>query len=207
MFAINDLSHGSRTVVAEYAGDTNFAGTTNALAQNQVINTPPVAGNLTIQRNPLLSVKVKLSTLLANASDADGDALNLTVSSTSASNATVTVSGGWVFYTPAAGFTNTDAFTYTITDGQGSSATGTVSVSIQADTVPSQNLAITDLGGGSFLINGNGIPGYTYRLQYSDAVVPFAWQDIGSLTADSTGKFTYTDTAGAPTRFYRTVYP
>jgi len=206
-FAANNLSHGSHTVVAEYAGDTNFAGTTNALAQNQVINTPPVAGNLTIQRNPLLSVKVRLSTLLTNASDADGDPLNMTVSSVSASNATVTVSGGWVFYTPAVGFTNADSFTYTITDGQGGSATGTVTVAIQVDNAQSQNLTITDLGNGSFLINGSGIPGYTYRLQYSDTIAPFTWQDISNMTADSVGRFGYPDTTGASTRYYRTVYP
>ena len=206
-FTTNNLALGSHTVVAEYAGSTDFAGTTNSLAQNQVINTPPVAGNLTIERNPLLSVKVRLSTLLANASDADGDTLGITVSSMSASNATVTVSGGWVFYTPAAGFTNADAFTYTITDGRGGSATGTVTVAIQVDNAPSQNLTITDLGGGSFRVNGSGIPGYSYRLQYSDAVSPFVWQNISSLTADSTGKFTYTDTSGSSARFYRTVCP
>jgi len=206
-FTTSTLALGSHTVVAEYAGSVDFTGTTNSLAQNQVINTPPVAGNDTLQRNPLLAVKVRLSTLLANDSDADGDTLNITVSSTSASNATVTVSGGWVFYTPAAGFTNADAFTYTITDGRGGSATGTVTVAILVDNTQSQNLTITDLGGGSFRVNGSGIPGYTYRLQYSDTVAPFAWQDIGSMTADSIGKFGYTDTTGAPTRYYRTVYP
>jgi subtilisin-like proprotein convertase family protein len=206
-FTTNSLAHGSHTVVAEYAGDLNFTGTTNSLAQDQVINTPPVAGNLTITRNPALSVKVRLSTLLANASDADGDTLNISVSSISASNATITVSGGWVFYTPPAGFTNADSFTYTVTDGHGGSATGTVTVAIQVDNTPSQNLVITPLGGNQYLINASGIPGYTYRLQYSDVIGPFVWQDIESVTADSTGKFSYTDTSGSPMRFYRTVYP
>ena len=206
-FTANTLALGSHTVVAEYAGDSNFAGTTNALAQNQDINTPPVAGNDTIERNPLLSVKVRLATLLANDSDADGDTLTPTVNSTSANGATITVNGGWVFYTPATGFTNADSFTYTITDGRGGSATGTVTVAIQVNDAPSQNLTIADLGGGSFLINGNGIVGYTYRLQYSDSTSPFDWQDLASVTADSTGKFTYTDTSGSSARFYRTVRP
>jgi large repetitive protein len=206
-FTTNNLALGAHTVVAEYAGGVDFTGTTNSLAQDQVINTPPVAGNDTIQRNPLLTVKVRLATFLANDSDADGDTLGITVSPTSASNATVTVSGGWVFYTPAAGFTNADAFTYTITDGRGGSATGTVIVAIQVDNAPSQNLTITDLGGGSFRINGSGIVGYTYRLQASDTIAPFTWQTLSSMTADSTGKFTYTDTSGSSGRFYRTVYP
>jgi hypothetical protein len=208
-FTTNTLALGSHTVVAEYAGDLNFTGTTNSLAQNQVINTPPVAGNDTIERNPLTSVKVRLSTLLANDSDADSDPLNITVSSTSASNATIRVSGAFVFYTPPVGFTNADSFTYTITDGRGGSATGMVTVAIHVDNEPSQNLTITALGGDLFRIEGSGIPGRTYRLQYSDTIAPFTWQDIvgGSVTADSIGKFEYTDTSTAPMRFYRSVSP
>jgi subtilisin-like proprotein convertase family protein len=206
-FTTNNLAHGVHTVAAEYAGDGNFIGTTNALAQNQIINTPPVAGNVTITRNPALSVKVQLATLLANASDADGDTLSISVSSLSASNATITVSGGWVFYTPPAGFTNADSFTYTVTDGYGGSATGTVTVAVPVDNSQSQNLTITALGGGSYLINGSGIPGYTYHLQYSDTMGPFNWQTIESVTANSIGAFQYTDTTGSPMRFYRTVYP
>ncbi len=208
-FATSTLAHGSHTVSAEYAGDVNFTGTTNALAADQVINTPPVAGNDTITRNPLLSVKVPLATLLASDSDADGDPLSITVSSTSASNATITVSGGWVFYTPPVGFTNADSFTYTITDGHGGSTTGTVTVALQVDENPSQNLTITALGENVYQIDGSGIPGYTYRLQSSDTSSPFTWLDLigGSLTADATGKFQYQDTTTAPVRFYRTVYP
>jgi len=206
-FTTNGLAHGSHTVVAEYAGDLNFTGTTNSLAVNQVINTPPVAGNDTIERNPALSVKVRLTVLLTNDSDADGDPVTPTVSTTSANGGTIRVSGGFVFYTPPAGFTNADSFTYTITDGHGGSAIGTVTVAVPVDNTQSQNLTITDLGGGSMLINGSGIPGYTYRLQYSDVTGPFIWQDLMGVTADGTGKFSYTDTSAAPMRFYRTVYP
>jgi subtilisin-like proprotein convertase family protein len=208
-FTLNTLAHGSHTVVAEYAGDANFIGTTNSLAQNLVINTPPVAGNLTIERNPLTCVKVRLSALLTNAYDADGDTLSLSVSPTSANNATLTTCGKWVIYTPAAGFTNADAFTYTVTDGHGGSATGTVTVAIQVDNAPSQNLVITALGNNQYRIDGSGIAGDTYRLQYTDTLSPFNWQDLtdGSVTADSTGKFTFIDTTEAPTRFYRSVYP
>ena len=208
-FSTTNLSHASHTVLAEYAGDLNFVGTTNSLAQNEVINTPPVAGNDTIYRNPTTSAKVRLATLLSNDSDADGDTLTITVGAASASNATIRVSGGWVFYTPPSGFTNADSFTYSITDGHGGSATGTVTVALLIDNTPSQNLTITALGSGSYSINGNGIPGYTYRLQYSDSSSPFNWLDItnGSVTADDTGKFQYTDTGASAMRYYRSVYP
>jgi hypothetical protein len=147
--------------------------------------------------------------LLAKASDADSDGLSISVSTNSANGGTVSVSGGWVFYAPASGFTNADSFTYTVTDGQGGSATGTVTVAILVDTAPGQNLAATDLGNGSFRIDGNGIADRTYRLQYTDSLTPADWQDLagGSVAADSAGKFQYTDTGGSSSRHYRTVWP
>ena len=208
-FATNNLAHGSHTVVAEYAGNANFGGSTNTLSPVQVINTPPVAGGDTIERYPAQGVKVRLAELLGKASDADSDTLTITVSPASASNNTVTVSGAWVFFTPASGFTNADSFTYTVTDGHGGSATGTVTVAIKVDNAPSQNLVIVNLDNGSFRIDGNGIPGRTYRLQSATTLSPANWQDIsgGSVTADTVGKFEYTDTPGEGSRFYRTVYP
>lgn len=208
-FTTNNLALGSHTVVAEYAGSVNFIGTTNSLTPNQVINTPPIAGNDTVERTAGLSVKVRLSTLLANDSDADGDTLTPTVNTTSTNGATISVSGGWVFYTPIPGDSNADSFTYTIADGRGGNATGTVSVTIKVDNAISQNLTITPLGNDQYRISGTGIPGYTYHLQYSDSMSPFVWEDAssGSVTADNVGRFEYTDTSTAPMRFYRSVHP
>ena len=208
-FTTNILSRGSHTVLAEYAGNLDFVGTTNSLTPSLLINTPPIAGNLTIERYPTQGVKVNLSTLLTNDSDAYGDTLRIAVSSTSANGATIAVIGNWVFYTQATGFANADSFTYTITDSYGANATGTVTVAIEVDTDASQNLIVTDLGNGSSLIDGSGIPARTYRLQYTAASGPADWQDIpgGSVTADSAGAFEYTDTRDTGTSLYRTVYP
>jgi hypothetical protein len=206
-FSTTTLSQGSHTIVAEYAGSGNFLGSTNHVSPNQIINTPPVAGNVTVCRNPLSGTKILVAALLTNASSPSGDTLMLTVSPTSASNAAVTMSGGWIFYAPLDGFTNADSFTFTVTDNYGGSATATVTVAIQVDNGQSQNLVITALGNNQFLISGSGIPGYTYRLQCSDTSGPFAWQDLVSKTADSTGKFQYTDTTASETRYYRTTYP
>ena len=208
-FSINTLALGTHTVVAEYGGSGNFIGRTNTLTPAQVINTPPVANNDTIERYPMQGIKVRLSTLLGNDSDADSDTLNITVSSTSASNGTVSVVGNWVYYTPALGHTNVDSFTYTITDGRGGSATGTVTVAIRVENVASENLTISHISENSYLIRGSGIPGRTYRLQSTDSLAPATWTDLplGSVTADSAGRFEFTDTTGAPTRYYRSVYP
>jgi subtilisin-like proprotein convertase family protein len=208
-FIINTLSLGSHTVVAEYAGDVNFVGVTNALSPDQVINTPPVAGNDTLERYPTQDVKVRLGTLLANDSDADGDALAITVSATSANGGSVSVRGQWVFYAPPSGSTNTDSFTYQIADGRGASATGTVFVVIKVDNDPGANLSIIHFGGSTYYIQGNGIPGRTYRLQSTDTLGPPAWTNLpgGSVTADPIGIFDYIDASGSAMRYYRSVYP
>ncbi len=88
----------------------------------------------------------------------------------------------------------------------GGNAAGDADWVLVLDTV---SIAITDLGNGSFELNGNGIPGLTYRLQSSPTLNPANWQDIpgGSATADSTGAFQYTATGGGATGFYRVVYP
>ena len=188
-------------------GQRQFPRQHQQLSPSQIINTPPLATNTIIYRNPLSGAKILVTALLTNASSPSGDALTLRVSPASASNATVVVNGGWVFYTPPAQFTNADSFTYTVTDNYGASATATVTVALQVDNSQSQNLLIMALGNNQFLINGSGISGYTYRLQYSDTSGPFNWQALVSETADSTGKFQYTDTTESSTRLYRTVYP
>jgi len=121
----------------------------------------------------------------------------------------VTRAGDWIVYTPPAGFTSPDSFTYTVTDGHNPPVTGTVSVLVNPDLVPSPNLLLTDLGNGSFLLRFDGIPGKIYRIQYAENLSAPVWQTLGSNTADPFGAFSFTDTppAGSPERFYRSIYP
>ena len=77
---------------------------------------------------------VGIPDLLANVSDADGDPITLVgVSAASANGGAVVTNNGWVFYTPAPGFTNTDTFTYLVTDGWSAPVAGTVTVDITVD--------------------------------------------------------------------------
>jgi hypothetical protein len=82
-------------------------------------------------------------------------------------------------------------------------------VAIMVDNNPGQSLTITDLGNGSFLINGDGIPGLTYRLQYAVSLSPANWTNLpnSSLTANSVGSFQFTDTSVSGGRYYRSIYP
>jgi hypothetical protein len=207
-FAINHMSHGTHTVVIEYGGDQNFVGTKAALENKQTINSAPIAGDDKVERYATQGVKVRLSDLLANDRDADADSLQIKVDATSRKGGQVTVSDEWVTYTPAPGFTDEDAFTYTLTDDFGGSAVGTVAVLIKDDQEPGQPLTIADLGGGAVLIRGNGIPGRTYFLEYSDTVAPYKWQEMASakLVTNANGVFEWIDREVKGSRFYRSVY-
>ncbi len=201
------LAHGARTITAEFAGDSNFSGSTNSLSQ--MINTPPVAANDTITRYPNGGVRVPLATLLTNDSDADLDTLTPTISSTSLFGGTITVSGSYAVYTPPAGFTNADSFTYSIADGFGGSAVATVAVNLVNDTAQSQNSAITFLGSGSFRLTFWGIPGRAYTVQATTNIVTPSWFALTNLTAATNGLYETIDTppTNTPSRFYRSVYP
>ena len=142
------LSHGSHTIVAEYAGDANFGGTTNQLTP-QLINTPPVAGIDSTERDPTNQVKVSIGALLSNDTDADDDQINFLAAAVSSANGgTIVSNGGWITYTPTPGFANADTFTYTINDGWGASVVGLVNINVRHDHGPSPNLTITLLSNG-----------------------------------------------------------
>ena len=95
-------------------------------------NVAPVAGAdsaSTVSPNPVTI------NLLANDTDANGDTLSVTAN-TAPANGTVTRTGGSATYTPAAGFSGTNSFTYTLSDGNGGTATGTATVSVSAAPAP-----------------------------------------------------------------------
>lgn len=94
-------------------------------------NVPPAAGNdsATTDKDTPVTINV-----LANDSDPEGAAMSVTSAQSPTANGGTTVVNGddTVTYTPAAGFTGNDSFTYDISDGNGGTATGTVSVYVNA---------------------------------------------------------------------------
>lgn len=177
------------------------------LSQNQ----RPVAAQDLIQRLTPSEVKVQVSSLLANDSDADSDVLTLVgVSSKSVAGGTVSWHGNWVYYLPPVGYTNSDAFTYTISDGYcGGIASGNVLVQVMTASGPSHNFTIYVQPNGAVRLVFAGIPGWTYRIQYADTLPAVNWTDVSTNTADALGVYEFTDTppTNAPTRFYRSVSP
>jgi hypothetical protein len=93
-------------------------------------NETPVAEMDTASTHPDTAVTVDV---LANDSDPDGDALSVISvgAATAAQNGTTTLnSDGTVTYTPDAGYSGSDSFSYTVSDGNGGEATANVDISV-----------------------------------------------------------------------------
>ncbi len=106
-------------------GKTNAVGTVN-LTVTPKPNRAPLAVNdvFTVTQDSAANVLA----VLANDSDLDGDLLTLTQVGAAAHGVTAQA-GNTVLYTPAAGYTGGDAFTYTISDGK-TTAVGTVNLTV-----------------------------------------------------------------------------
>lgn len=105
------------------AGSGSSGGGSGGQSQN------PTAANYTIGTSPGQSIEIDV---LANDADPQGYALAVT-SFSQGKNGTVTKNAdGSLTYTPSAGFSGTDAFSYAIDDGAGGTASGTVTVLVGA---------------------------------------------------------------------------
>lgn len=173
-----------------------------------VADQPPVAGADFLQTDQDQSATLPEIKLLANDSDADGDTISISaVTTPTAQGGSAIVSGSDVLYTPPAGYSGSDSFTYTLSDGRGQTGLGTVTVTVRDPNDAGNNPAtIRNLGGGNFGIQFAGIPSFPYQVQYSGAVTG-PWTDFGSpITATATGAVATTDASPeASTRFYRIV--
>jgi hypothetical protein len=201
------LSTGTHAVSAQYSGDGNFIAGAGSLSPNQVISPSGSAATIVLPRNPNSGAKISVAALLA---DNPGAMTLVSTDSTSTNGGTVAVNENWIFYTPATGFTNADAFNYVITNSLGTLSTGTVSVVVPVDTSQSQNIdAVQSLGNGAVFVQFQGIPGRSYTIQYTPSLQTPVWQTLGSGTAGATGGFgiTNTPTQGQPAGYYRSTYP
>jgi VCBS repeat-containing protein len=94
-------------------------------------NRPPAAAADSYSTNQDTALTVGAATgVLFNDSDPDGDSLGVT-RYTQPAHGTVTVaSDGSFTYTPAAGYSGGDSFTYTVSDRRGGTATGAVALTV-----------------------------------------------------------------------------
>ena len=118
---------------------------TTTLGPREYLNNGPSAADDAITVD--FESSANLIDVLANDSDPDGDTLSITAVSAPA-HGTATITGGGISYTPVAGYSGTDSFTYTISDGHGGTATATVAVTVNPAADPNQApIAVHDDGG------------------------------------------------------------
>jgi Bacterial Ig domain len=111
----------------DYAISDGHGGTDTATVHVTVsaVNHAPAASDLSVATDQDTAAGVTLA-----ATDADGDALTYAVAA-GPTHGTLTGSGASRTYTPAAGFSGTDSFTYTAGDGKAASNTATVSITVR----------------------------------------------------------------------------
>ena len=131
------------TPAANYNGPDSFTYTVNdghggtdigaVTVTVTPVNDPPSAGANTLSTPQSTPGNV---TVLSNDSDVDGDPLTVSSWTTGAHGTVSCTAAGVCTYTPAAGYTGADSFTYTVTDGHGGTAVATVSVTVTPVSTP-----------------------------------------------------------------------
>ena len=157
------------------------------------INLPPVATPVTI--NPVINTAFN-GTLTGT--DANGDPLTFSAGTTAAANGTVVINADGTFtYTPAAGFTGTDFFSFKVNDGQADSTEALVTavVSAVANTAPTIiNGTATVNAGATF--NGTLTPLANDAEGNALTFAAVTQPANGTLSLSPDGTFTYTPNVG-----------
>lgn len=191
---------------------TSFGGVVKGADMTFTPNFPPTFPGYAVATSYQQPATIALAKLLAKASDPDGDALTVTsVGPASAQGGIAILQGGSILYTPPAGFSGTDSFPVTISDALAATVIGTVTVTVGpgagAGGVGANPPLLTVLPGGKMGVVFQGIPGRSYILQRSASGLD-NWITLATLTADASGKVSYTDENPPPgSAFYRLGMP
>jgi len=123
------------------AFDTRDYSSAATVSYNISADPVPVCSNITAPDSNSGEVSTVALNIGINCSDSGGTGVvpgSVAVSATSANGGSVTVNSGpqEAVYTPAAGFSGTDTFTYTVDDGAGTSSPATVTITVLAKNNP-----------------------------------------------------------------------
>lgn len=144
-------------------------------------NVAPVANPDSANTNSGTPVTIPV---LANDRDANGDALSVTGVTTNAALGTVTTNGVTVTYTPRAGTSGAQQFTYTVSDGQ-LSATGNVTVTVAAAESLAVTIAELRTGKGEWRVTGtSSVIGATVTVYIGNTLTGTV---LGAAPVDVTG--------------------
>ncbi len=99
------------------------------------------------------------------------------------------------------------AINLTVQDGAGGSVATNLSLTVLPQAASPTFLSLTPTNQGHILLQLQGSPGATYRIQVSANLM--SWADLAPSTADSNGFFSVEDAASPMPmqRFYRAIWP
>ena len=122
-------------------GELTSAPATVSIRVNEVVapNQPPIAKAQSVSTKQGTAVKVTLAGF-----DPDGDRLTYAVAAPPAHGSLGALDGTYVSYTPTAGFTGTDSFTFTVSDGKATSAPATVTIKVEPAVATTNRLLVSD---------------------------------------------------------------
>ncbi len=175
-------------------------------------NQPPVAGDdtATVQAGATQTLNV-----LANDSDPDGDTLTITAVGAPDNGGNAVINGNAIDYTPAAGFTGAETFSYTVSDGKGGSDTASVTANVTQNApdfdgdgiaddtdIDDDNDGIPDTVEGTADFDGDGLPNYQDPDADGDGILDLAESGLnaserGALDADGDGRIDSHNSFGA----------
>ena len=201
-----NLPRGTNLITAEYAGDSNYLGSTNSMNQ-MVTNHPPTIAEVYYVRTAGLRLRMFWSELATNWSDADLDGVtNASINLTTTNGVLLTTNSLQLLYPNTAPNVN-DRFSYTVTDSYGESSVGYVNVVVNPFVSGQQ---ITTSPGNPYSVTYFGHPGYSYLLQRStNLFAGSGWVSIRTNTISSTGRTNivddFSDLGATPSQAYYRV--
>ena len=123
-------------------GNGGFATATVDVTVNGVNDAPVAAADAGVtDQDTAVTIDV-----LANDLDAEGQALSVTGVGTAANGSVAINADGTLTYTPNAGFSGSDSFTYDVSDGNGGSHSATVTVTVNPVAPPPSGPTLFNVG-------------------------------------------------------------
>lgn len=155
------------------------------------LNAAPVAQDDVRSRPPGSGVSISASSLFANDFDPDGDPLSVVgVDEQSLKGGTLSLAAQTITYTPPAGFTGTDQFSYVVADANGDIATAIVILGTAPPVIgqAANTVIIAEQSDGKYLVRFRQIPGKTeYTIQYKHDLNDPTWHTLKTVEAGADG--------------------